>query len=376
MLDLLLLGLHKDPRNIYLWGDNTYGQMGDSNQLSIYNYNWRSITIGPSHTAAIGSDGTLWSWGYNSAGQLGDGTTVSKSSPVQIGTATDWLTVATGASHTVATRSDGTMWTWGYNINGQLGDGTSVNKSTPTQVGLRDYKNSWSIVSCGISHTIGLKSDGSIWAWGGNNAGQLGQGNTTHRSSPVQIGSSSWTMISVASNGEYVAGILLGGSLFAWGNNTNGQLGTGDTTNYSSPVVVSASSWSFVTAGQRNIVGIKSNKLWTVGLNTSGQIGDGTTTDRSALVQIGNKNWTKAAAGNTYILAIDNIGALYVWGDNSSGSLGLGDTINRSQPTQLPTQGLSVLVVSAGGLCSAYINSDYLLKTFGSNQYGQLGDNS
>ncbi len=115
---------------------------------------------------ALKSDGTLWAWGGNDYGQLGDGTTASQDTPTQIGSATTWSAIAAGWSHTVGLKPDGTLWAWGYNANGELGDGTTVNRNTPTQESAE--ATNWSAVATGSSHTVGLKSDGTLWAWGWN----------------------------------------------------------------------------------------------------------------------------------------------------------------------------------------------------------------
>lgn len=191
------------------------------------------------HSVALKSNGTLWAWGGNQWGQLGDGTTTNKYSPVQIGTDNNWVSVAAGIYHTVALKSDGTLWAWGNNQYGQLGDGTTTNKYSPEQIGT---DNNWASVTAGDYHTVALRSGGTcgdtLWAWGYNGEGELGDGTTTQRNSPVQIGTD---------------------------NN-----------------------WMSVTAGPYHAVAIKSdNTLWTWGFNLQGQLGDGTTTDKHSPVQIG-----------------------------------------------------------------------------------------
>jgi alpha-tubulin suppressor-like RCC1 family protein len=137
----------------------------------------------------------MWAWGNNSDGRLGDGTVVNKSSPVQIGGLTNWYQVSGGGSHTAAIKTDGTMWTWGRNITfGQLGDGTVVSRSSPVQIGAL---TNWSQVSAGFTHTASVKTDGTLWAWGANSQGQLGIGTIVYKSSPIQVGAlTSWLQIS------------------------------------------------------------------------------------------------------------------------------------------------------------------------------------
>ncbi len=149
--------------------------------------NWQAVAAGIEHTVALRRDGTLWAWGYNHYGQLGDGTTTNQSQPGSGGQlTTNWQTVAAGGYHTVALKRDGTLWAWGYNDYGQLGDGTTADKPSP--------------IAGGHSHQLAVggrreattrwrfKSDGTLWAWGYNHYGQLGDGTTTNKSSPVADG--------------------------------------------------------------------------------------------------------------------------------------------------------------------------------------------
>ena len=187
----------------------------------------------------------LFSWGQNNLGQLGLGNTTYYSSPKQVGSLTTWrLAVAaggygTGSSKVLAIKTDGTLWAWGGNGTGVLGDGTTTSRSSPVQIG---NLTNWLYVSTGYQSTIAAKTDGTLWSWGANNQSNLGLGNQTDYSSPKQIGAlTSWTK--VASGGAYMLAIKAG-TLWSWGTAGVGTLGLGNTTSYSSPKQVgSLSNW-------------------------------------------------------------------------------------------------------------------------------------
>src|SRR5439155_1562430 len=179
----------KSDGTLWAWGLNAYGQLGDgttsrdrASPVAVgADSNWSAVAAGKgengrAHTVALKTDGTLWAWGHNGFGELGDGTPLSRSSPVQVGSTTDWMVVCAGASHTVALKSHGTLWAWGINVDGQLGDGTTATQRLePVQVGTA---TNWAAVAAGVSHTVALKADGTLWAWGQNTFGQLGAGTT------------------------------------------------------------------------------------------------------------------------------------------------------------------------------------------------------
>jgi alpha-tubulin suppressor-like RCC1 family protein len=334
--------LLKTGGTLWAWGDNTSGQLGDStttNKSSSTQVgtetDWTAVKGGYApQTVAIKSNGTLWAWGNNSGGQLGDGTTVSKSSPTQVETATNWSTISAGDSHTVAIKTDGTLWAWGNNGYGQLGNGTTTQQYSPIQIGTA---TNWSAVAAGQFHTVAIKTDGTLWAWGWNLSGQLGDGTIADKPSPIQIGTAvNWSY--VAAGYAHTIALRSDGTLWAWGLNSNGQLGDSSTTAIFSPKKVgTGSSWSVVASGDSHIIAIMSDgTLWTCGKNDNGQLGDGTTTQKNDLTKIGSAtSWTAIAGGARHTVALQSDGTVWAWGDNSKGQLGDGTTTNRLSPGQL-----------------------------------------
>jgi alpha-tubulin suppressor-like RCC1 family protein len=246
--------------SLYAWGRNTSGQLGTSPQSTLSpsqvgtSTNWSQVSGGANHSLAITTNGTLWAGGFNSDGQLGDGTITHRSSPVQIGALTNWSQVSGGANHSLAVRTNGTLWSWGSNVNGRLGDGTTTGRSSPVQIGAL---TNWAQVSAGTNHSLAVKTDGTLWAWG-LNGGILGDGTTTHRSSPVQIGAlTDWRQVSTGSNGTHSLAVKTDGTLWAWGENLFGQLGDNTLTPKSSPVQIgSLTSWHQVSGGGSHSLGI------------------------------------------------------------------------------------------------------------------------
>jgi alpha-tubulin suppressor-like RCC1 family protein len=223
------------------WGNNTWGQLGNGTTTGstapgeLTQTEWQQISTGASHSCGIRVDGTAWCWGSNYAGQLGDGSPndgPGRSIPTQVGTATNWATItAAGLLHTCATRTDGTAWCWGGNTRGELGDGTTTNRSTPTQVGTA---TTWATISTGSGHTCATRTNGTAWCWGYNFYGQLGDGTITNRLTPTQVGTAtSWATID-AGGYRHTCAIRTNGTAWCWGSNLYGQLGDGTTTDRSS----------------------------------------------------------------------------------------------------------------------------------------------
>ena len=266
---------------------NTYRQTPQLLTSPTYVSNsWSQLAAGNSFMVGIKTNGLLYSWGVNASGQLGlTNDTISRSSPVQIGTSS-WSKVAVGPSYTLALRSDNLMFSWGNNALGQLGLITdTLARSSPVQIGTG---SSWSQITAGTSHAAAIRSDGSLWSWGDNTIGQLGQvGQYIAGSlSPLQIGTSSWIIVSAGNN--YTTAITTDYKLFAWGLNTTGQIGNSS--------VTTPYSWTSISNGPLVTVAIRQDGLlFTWGVNTTGALGDNTIISKSSPVQIGTSSWLAVA---------------------------------------------------------------------------------
>lgn len=336
------LGAHPE---MLRWGANDYREFGDGSGTNYplprevsYGSNWVSITAGRSHSFGLTNDGQAWAWGNNRFGQLGNSSNTSVDAPTRSGCSIGpWATVHVSPGHTIATKSDGTAWWWGeYNTGWQGFYGDT--KIYPTQIGTQP---DWKSVSSGVRHFLLLKKNGTIWAWGSNAYGQVGNGkldvyNYAPELSPIQIGTdTNWASISASS--DFSMAIKTNGTLWAWGDNSKGQLGIGSLTTSIVPVQVGFDNdWAEVYAGNDFVVAIKKNgTLWTWGTNALGQLGDGSNTPRTSPVQIGSDtDWASAVARNHAIARKMN-GTLWAWGDNRSGQLGDGSKKNRNSPVKI-----------------------------------------
>ena len=276
--------------------------------------NWKQVSGGSYHTAAIKTDGTLWTWGYNNYGGLGDGTTTSRTSPVTTaGGGTNWKQVACGDYHTAAIKTDGTLWTWGRDDYGQLGIGGyfPISKTSPgtTYTG----GTNWKQVAGGERHTAAIKTDGTLWTWGDNSQKQLGRDDAGAKNwSPgtTSGGGTNWKQVSGGS--YHTAAIKTDGTLWTWGYNGYGQLGDGTLSSRSSPVKTAGggTNWKQVACGSYHTSAIKTDgTLWNCGYNGAGQLGDGTTTHRLSPVTTagGGTNWKQVACATFNTSATTNL---------------------------------------------------------------------
>ncbi|HEU0085857.1 MAG TPA: immunoglobulin-like domain-containing protein [Candidatus Paceibacterota bacterium] len=395
-------------------GTNSQTRVTDGGSVEL------SVDLSSSTTAMIASnsntvhylkaDGTVWSWGYNGYGQIGDGTTTGRSLPVQVlgpggtGVLSGIIEIAAGENSAYALKSDGTVWAWGYNAHGNLGDNSTTQRTTPVQVvGPGAVGFLTDVVSIGAADYSGyaVKSDGTVWAWGQNSSGQLGDNSTSQRNSPVQVlgtGAVGFLtgVIKVAGGSANGYALKSDGTVWSWGSNGSGRLGDNSTTQRTTPVQVQGvGGVGFLTdvvqiaGGDASGYAVKSDgTAWSWGSNGSGRLGDNTVTQRNTPVQVLGTGGTgfltgvsKVMAGDANAYALKSDGTVWSWGSNGSGRLGDNTTTQRNAPVQVVGIGasgfLTDIVNIAGGSASGYaLHSDGTARAWGLNSSNQLGDNT
>ena len=346
------------------FGLNRSGQLGDGTAFDRVLQTptadgstlWANASAGDFHSLALRSDGSLWGWGLNQNGQVGDKTVLDKLAPIQIGTDKKWTVVSAGKAHSVGVKSDGTLWAWGQNFYGQLGDVTGVDKTSPIQVlmapaaagsttaataGAAD--KIWAAAGAGSNFTVGRKTDNTVYSWGSNDRGQLGNSTvvTPAIAANVPMLVPGLKALTISVGNLHVLAIRPDGALFSWGANDLGQLGNGKTIDGLLPTQVGTEiDWTMVAAGGFHSLAIKvDGTLWSWGSNSDGQLGVGTTTDSTEPMQIGlSRDWILVSAGKYHSFAVKSNGTLWVWGRNVEGQQGNGTMTVKPVlvPTQLP----------------------------------------
>jgi alpha-tubulin suppressor-like RCC1 family protein len=328
----------------------------------------------------IGSQ--LWVWGNNNSPRLGANDNRNRSTPITtFAGGNNWKQVATGYDISFGIKTDGSLWTWGNSTYGALGIGSPFAASTPVTTFAGG--NNWKQVSCGYNHVTAIKTDGSLWTWGLNISGQLGTNDTISRSTPVTTfaGGNDWKQVSSSSFGAASAAIKIDGSLWIWGGGTTGALGNNRSINICTPITTfsGGNDWKQVSCGSGFWFAIKNNgTLWYSGGANSGQSGTNLEA-KSTLTPIttfaGGSNWKKVFCGTIHVGAIKTDGSLWVWGSNSNGRLGVNDTISRSTPVTTFAGGNDWKSGAAGGNQIAAIKTDGSLWTWGYGIYGNIGNN-
>jgi alpha-tubulin suppressor-like RCC1 family protein len=359
----------------YAWGSNSLGQLGDgsgsngslpvavTNTEVLIGKTIVAAAVGSSHSVVLCGDGSVVAWGNNTYGQLGDGSNENRTAPVEVNTAAGALNgktvvgVAAGFNHTLALCSDGTVASWGVNSAGQLGNGTNTSSNQPVAVaGLSG--RSVVAVFAGYNHTLARCADGTVFAWGSNAYGQLGNNSTTNSNVPVNITNSGEllgrTVLSLVGASDHSVALCSDGTLLAWGRNNYGQLGIDNTINSSVPVVVDASDVlagkavvSIAAGGWHGVATCSDGTMAAFGRNNNGQLGNGLAADSLVPVAVDatgvlfGKIPLSVGGSNAHSLALCADGTLAAWGSNNNGQLGTGNTTSSNTPVVVSTETLA-----------------------------------
>ena len=389
----------KEDGTLWTWGDNWVGQLGLGTWDAYYkepiriittpDLTWATVSAGGYweahyanywdpynhyyYTIALTTDGALWAWGDNRDGQLGIGDDQPQvtTHPLPIPGDNDWAAIS-AHTHTVALKTNGTLWAWGDNRDGQLGDGTTTSQNKPKQI-ISEGSNDWATVTAGFSCTLAIKTNGTLWAWGNNWAGQLGDGSKTNCRSPQKIGTDTdW--LAVAPGFAHTIALKANGTLYAWGNNSSGAFGNNTRLDSDVPLQIGGDEdWVAIAAGGNGdfdggdtgngicnyTVALKADgTLWAWGDNTYYQLGDGTTDSHIEPNQVGtDTNWATISTTSVFVMASKTDGSLWAWGHNYEGQLGDGTTAPSPIPGQvnkffgietLFTQDFPLRVIPAG----------------------------
>jgi alpha-tubulin suppressor-like RCC1 family protein len=396
-------------------GSNPSGQLGIGTNADQFifgavfplnEFNMRptlAVAAGSQHSLALTVDGSIWAWGGNNAGQLGDGTTTDQVWPVQVqrvvGMAGDEpileilhsvIAISAGDRHSLALLADGTVLAWGANTNGELGDGTTTKRTTPVVVSGPSGRGALGniiAIAAGTHYSLALKADGTVWAWGRNGQGRLGDGTTTDRHLPVQAKVTRIT--GIAAGASHSLAIAGDGTVRAWGRNHKGQLGDNTVTDRPSPVWVKGSGGVGALTGVTAVAvgkggfslalhGDGTVSAW--GSNSKRTLGDGTTFTRKTPVQVHGvlgqgvlTGVVAISAGAEHCMAIQD-SHVVAWGWNNGGRLGTGDTVDPALPTLVGISiSTGVIAIAAGLLHSLAVQVTCTIATWGNNAEGELG---
>jgi alpha-tubulin suppressor-like RCC1 family protein len=326
------------------WGDNSEGQLGDgtrtnrSTPVAVIGLpgDIAAVAAGGGHTCALHGSGEVWCWGDNVYGQLGDGTRIDSPAPVAVtGLSTPAVALGAGEFHTCALMIGGGVECWGWNDEAQLGDVTGVMHMAAVPVaGSREA----TALAVGARHNCTINPAGQVQCWGGNWEGQIGDGSGLRRYQPANVSSRGGRVTALAAGNTHTCALAQDGSMACWGGNSNGQLGDGTTINRLSPVYTPG--WagpiqSLAAGGAHTCALIAGGSVQCLGANWKGQIGDGTALDRSSPTTVTGLSQEIMAitAGEAHTCTLTAAGHILCWGNNNAGQLGDGTTISRSIPT-------------------------------------------
>jgi alpha-tubulin suppressor-like RCC1 family protein len=372
---------------LWCWGRNDNGQLGTSSSdveddvpTRVGSTTWSAVSAGGAHTCAIDTGEGLWCWGDDTYGELGIGSSGASFEPTQVGGS--WIAVASGLIHTCAIRTDGSLWCWGDNSYGALGNGSDNNAIVPVEVAGSGAPTTWTAVAAAVEFTCAIAIDQSLWCWGFDVVGSLGDGENGTEETPVPSGSASDRWTQIAAGGYTACGILTDGSMKCWGQGNDGELGNDSTNGSTTPVVVGhGDTWKSITVGSEHACGIDtSDALYCWGANTTGQLAMATTEmleSSPAMVTSPQGTWLAVAGGDAHTCAIDSTNALWCAGLDGGGQLGSAGGGSRTMPTHIGSAmhvALGGDVINGTGDTACSIDGNAQLACWGNNANGAVGD--
>jgi alpha-tubulin suppressor-like RCC1 family protein/subtilisin family serine protease len=336
-------------------------------------FNIKDIYGGQTHSLAVNEDGTAWAWGANNHGQLGDGTYNSRYTPIKISNLSNVRAVKAGQDHSVALTNTGNVYTWGVNSQGQLGLGRyDVYNPLPEK---NQYLDGIIQIAAGAYHSVALKNDGTVWAWGNNESGQLGDGTTITRWSPVQINNLT-NVIAISAGFNFNTALKSDGTVWAWGNNDYGQLGDGTTNKRLSPVQVkNITDIKSISSGSQHTLALKNDKTvmgW--GYGSYGQLGNsGYISQNKTPIRIqGIEKVTQIGSGYNHSVVLLEDQSVWGFGSNEVGQLGNDTVYHDGTPKKV--EGISAKSISTGSFNTFITKNDGTVWGLGVNNFGQLGN--
>jgi len=364
---------------------------------------WKQISSNTYHTCAIGTDSKAYCWGYNTYGQLGNGSTTDSHSPVAVNTSgvlsgKTITSITVGENHTCAVASDNNAYCWGFNFNGQLGNNSTSNSNVPVAVntsGVLSGKTIISPISIREYHACAVASDNNAYCWGYNNKGQLGNNSTSQSTVPVAVNTAgvlSGKTLTAVAVGQYSSCALASdGTVYCWGENVYGQLGNNSTSESHVPVAVNTSgvlsgkTVSNITSGYQNVCSIASdNNAYCWGRGDYGQLGNNSTSQSNVPAAVNTagvlsgKTISSIKGGLYHTCAVASDNNAYCWGRGDYGQLGNSGNSDSLVPVAVSTSGAfsgkTIKSVAPGRLHTCFVASDNAVYCLGWNVFGQLGD--
>ena len=336
------------------------------------------IAAGGSHGLAVGADTKVYTWGHNDYGQLGLGDTATRYAAKEITGLSNITAIAGGLEHSLAVTSAGAVYAWGRNNGAQLGDNSNIDRHSPVLISFTGPPVIIA-VAAGEQHSLALDNSGFVWVWGANNYGQLGTGDNTERKTPVKL-SSLYGISAIAANSNYSLALKSDGTVWAWGRNDHGQLGNDSKSDSNIPVQVGGISYNNVTkiaAGWFHAMAQKiDGSIWTWGWNDYGQLGTGDNSESLLPTQLTTGITNNLAAGWHHCIA-SLAGAVKVWGINTNGYLGVSPTPSCNTPTSITgLNGLTINAVAGGGGFCIALQNDGTVWTWGPSVTGNPDNTS